>query len=275
MEEAMSERFRFGFSALAVFVGCAASDQPVANPPAEEPTLRVLTYNVNYGLASDADTLGAIGVADADVVVLQETTPEWEVAIRERLSASYPQMLFHHSRGAGGLAVLARFPVHSREVIDAPSGWFPAWRLVVDGPLGPVQLLAVHLRPPVSESGSVVSGYFTTQPIREQEISAYLERLEPGLPTIIAGDFNERDGRAMEVLRQHGFRSSVSELHGRHPTWRWQTSLGQVRAQLDHVVHDELLLPRRAEIIDAGRSDHLPVLVELVRADRAPRTMDP
>lgn len=258
---------------MAIILGasCSVQESTPNEPQPSGPTLRVLTYNVNYGLAGDAETLAAIGEAEADVVVLQETTPAWERAIREShpLSERYPHMRFHHDRGAGGLAILARFPLQEQEIIEAPSEWFPAWRLVVDSPLGTVQLLAVHLRPPVSDSGSVVSGYLSTPPVREQEIVEYLEHLDPSLPTIVAGDFNERDGRAMEALRARGFRSALTELHGRQNTWRWQTSLGEIRAQLDHVAHDKRLAPRSAEVIEAGRSDHLPVVVVLELADES------
>lgn len=258
---------------MAIVLGASCGTQePTPNEPQPSgPTLRVLTYNVNYGLAGDVETLAAIEDAEADIVVLQETTPAWESAIRDfaPLSVRYPHMHFHHSRGAGGMAVLARFPLHEQEIIEAPSEWFPAWRLVVDSAVGRVQLLVVHLHPPVSDSGSVVSGYFTTPTVREREIVEYLEHLDPTLPTIVAGDFNERDGRAIEALRARGFRSAVTELHGRRTTWRWQTSLGEIRAQLDHVAHDERLVPRSAEVIEAGRSDHLPVIVVFEGADES------
>ncbi len=246
---------------------CGLGRQVVREPAPGEPVLRVVTYNVNFGLAGDPETLAAIGEAEADVVILQETTPAWEDAIREAFSETYPVMAFRHSRGAGGLAILSRFPLDEGELYDAPSGWFPAWRAVVDGPFGPVQLLAVHLRPPVSDSGSVVSGYFQTPAVREVEMTDYLERLDPDLPTIVAGDLNERNGRALTLLREAGFESVLPNFRGRQRTWRWTTSLGEVTSQLDHVVIDGRLEALSAEVLEAGRSDHLPVHVVLRAAD--------
>ena len=247
-------------------MSCSSPRRVPREPAASEPTLALLTYNVNYGLAGDQATLAAIEDVDAEVVVLQETTPEWERVIRSQLADRYEHMLFRHSGGAGGLAILSRHPLRKEGYLPSPSSWFPAWRLIVESNFGPVQLLAVHLRPPVSDSGSVVSGYFSTQDIRAQEIDAYLQELDPELPTVIAGDLNERNGEAIELLNSSGYRSALPEFQGRAPTWRWNTSVGTIRSQLDHVLYDSRLVPLDARVLQTGRSDHLPVLVLLTPA---------
>jgi len=57
----------------------------------------------------------------------------------------------------------------------------------------------------MSDDGSWVKGYFTTRPDREREAVAYVAKLDPALPTIVAGDFNEEDdGLAMAVFGTHG-----------------------------------------------------------------------
>lgn len=239
---------------------CAPSRSP--RPPARgEPTLSVLTYNVNYGMAGDPDTLEALRSANADLVLLQETTESWEAVLRGELATLYPHMSFRHCCGAGGLGVLSKTEFSEHEYFRAPRAWFPAWRLLVETRLGQVQVLNVHLRPQISDSGSVVSGYFTTPPVREREIAAYATTLEGELPTLVVGDFNENEsGRALTYLKLRGFRSALPEFDPDADTWRWQTSLGQVNAQLDHIVYDPSLDPLSATVIEAGRSDHYPVL---------------
>ena len=143
--------------------GCAGPDLVPATAGA--PALRVLSWNVNYGVEGHPDALALIARLDDDVVLLQETTPGWEDALRATFAARYPHMRFHHCCGAGGLAVLSRHPIARDEVVPAVS-WFPAWRGVVQTPLGPVQLLSVHLRPPFSDDRSVVKGLYETPPIR-------------------------------------------------------------------------------------------------------------
>ena len=251
---------------VCLVVSCSSQRRTPREPGPGEPTLTLLTYNVNFGLEGDEPTLDAIREGDAEGVVLQETTPGWERAIRSELGESYEHMLFRHSPGAGGLAILSRHPVREASYQPSPAGWFPSWRLIVESSFGPLQILAVHLRPPVSDSGSVVSGYFSTQDVRAEEIAAYLEGLDPEIPTVIAGDLNERDGEAIELLRSHGFRTALPAFHGRRATWEWHTSVGPVRAQLDHVLYDDRLQPLDARVLTAGRSDHFPVLVLLAPA---------
>lgn len=254
---------------LALLCGCAGPTR-VARPPSPgRPVLTVMSYNVNYGIAGDRDTILAMGAGDPDVVFLQETTPGWEGPLRIRLRERFPYMKFHHTRGhgAGGLAVLSRLPFDGEAILPAPpGGWFPAWRLVLQTPLGPVQVLNVHLHPPFSDSGSVVSGYLPSRPLRRRELASYLAALTPGLPTLVVGDFNEdADGGAVRLLAARGLRSALPEFHPRRTTWRWPTAFGTLTAQLDHVAYSAELEPLDARVIEAGRSDHLPVLARFQR----------
>ena len=249
--------------------GCAARPTRfAADIPPDVPCVNVVTYNVNFALAGDAATLAAVSQPDADVVFLQETTPQWESVLRSRLGGDFPHMEFAHWGGAGGLGVVSKLPIESVEYLK-PVSWFPAARVVLETPLGRVQVLNVHLRPPISSSGSVVSGYTRTPPVRQSEISRFASRLDPSLPTLIVGDFNEeeRSGRALAWLRRRGIRSALPEFFPYAQTWRWRTSLLSLRRRYDHLCYDRRLLPLRAEVRAAGRSDHLPVFGTFTLAD--------
>ena len=231
-------------------------------PQAGAKTLSVMTYNVNYGIPGDSAALSAIAKQDSDLVLLQETTPEWEASIRAQLAERFPHMAFRHCCGAGGMAVLSKHPFEDEGTLPPPEGgWFPAWHVTVHGPLGDVQILNVHLRPQLSQGGSFVSGYFTTPGVREREIERYVSELSPDVPTIIAGDFNEnRTGLAIRYLERRGFRSALQDFEGSSATWRWNTSIGPVTSELDHVVYDPHLEPLSVRVVQAGNSDHLPVV---------------
>ncbi len=243
-------------------VACAAEYQTPRTPEAGRAHVRVLSYNVNYGIAGDEATVEAIRGAEADIAFLQETTPAWEQALRPALDGTYVHMGFRHCCGAGGLAVLSRFPFTEDAYVDPPSGgWFPGWVVTIDSPLGKLQVLQVHLRPQISDRGSVVSGYFGTPPIRESQIKLFAKHLDPSLPTLIVGDFNEEpDGRALSYLSELGYRSALPAFAGSEPTWRWPTSLMTLRQQLDHIVVDPRLDVLDARVLDQGSSDHLPVV---------------
>jgi endonuclease/exonuclease/phosphatase (EEP) superfamily protein YafD len=262
--------------ASAAAAGCARAPtrQPRA-PAAASALLRVMTYNVNFGIPGDAPTMDAISAGHADVVFLQEINPAWERALRAAMPAAYPHMYFHARGGAGGIAVMSRYSIASAEIIRAEGdGWFPALRVVLASPLGPVQALVVHLRPPVSDGGSFVAGHFTAPRIHEQEIARFCQKLDRALPTLVVGDFNEEeDGRAVAYLAraEWGMRSALPEFAPERPTWRWPTSVGTLERRLDHIAYDVRLEPLSVEVLDAGRSDHLPVVGVFVSARALPQ----
>lgn len=200
-------------------------------------------------------------------MLLQETTRAWERPLRERLAA-YPHVTFQHdARIAGGLAAFARAPIAVDERLPRAGGWFPAQRLVVGG----LQVLHVHLQP--MWDGDWVRGFFTTPPVRRAEIEAHWARMDPELPTIVAGDFNEEPGgQALAWLAERGVeRVDTGPAH----TWEWKGvhrgNPVHLRLRLDHVAIDRRLVARDARVLEAGASDHRAVVVELGIASASPR----
>ena len=246
-----------------------SSADPAPDPaPREQPDapgLLVMTYNVNFGTAGDPEILELIAGSGADLVLLQETTPRWEKALRQALARRYPYMAFLPSaRRAGGLAFLSRHPLEPREAGRSPIGWFPAWRAIAHTPIGPVQLLNLHLRPPGTDGGSYLRGYMTSQEDRLRETRAHLELVDPDLPTIIAGDFNEDSrGRSLRHLAERGFDGALERFRPFQHTWRWQTAMGTIRWQLDHILAGPRLEATDAWVLQGGGSDHLPVLARV------------
>ena len=263
--------FRSAFILLLVTAcpsGC--SRRSAEEPKPGSAAVRIMTYNINYGLEGDENTLEAIRSGGADIVLLQETTDGWEEALRKEFKQDYPHMKFRHCCGAGGLAILSRYELEEKDYIPSPSGWFPAWRMIVDSPLGRLQLLNVHLHPPISEKGGIVSGYLMTPKVRLQEIESFYGYLDTQMPTIVAGDFNESGkGRAVSLLEEKGFATALPEFQAGKATWRWHTRVGKISMQLDHIMYSEHLTPLSARVIEEGRSDHLPVMAVFERSQAA------
>lgn len=232
-----------------------------AAPDAEH--LRVMSYNVNFGVAGDAPTLEAMAAPRADIVFLQETNEVWERAIVDKLGARYPHRRFDPPTEwiAGGMGVLSRYPIVTIETLLAPRAPFFAWRVVIDTPQGRIQVFNLHLRPPMSDGGSWVVGYFSTRDDRLREIQYHLEALDPKLPALLVGDFNEEnDGKAMTLLAERGFADAIAQFNGNRRTWEWTVKGGMtISFQLDHMLYDRRFEPRAAQIVEAGRSDHKPI----------------
>src|SRR6266496_1685011 len=94
---------------VALVAGCRSTWQ--AEGPAG-PHIRVLTYNVNWGAPGANLAADIIRLSGADIVCLQETTPQWEQFLRRELATDYSFAEFRSSklRMGGGLAFLAKVP---------------------------------------------------------------------------------------------------------------------------------------------------------------------
>jgi endonuclease/exonuclease/phosphatase (EEP) superfamily protein YafD len=250
----------------AILIGVVIA-KPAAARRDSARALRLMTFNVNYGNPTPAEAIDAIAQANVDIVLLQEITSDWKRQLAARFDKQYPHQVFRiHTRAAGGLAVLSKFPISAEELFPSPErGWFPAQRLVIESSFGQLQILNVHLRPAI-DGGSWIKGFMTTPPLRRREIESYWRKLPRELPTIVAGDFNEdASGSVLSFLS----RQRLDRVPTRGPTtWHYQvTTRGEkadvLKMDIDHVVIDGRLGARDAEVIDAGGSDHRPVVVTI------------
>jgi endonuclease/exonuclease/phosphatase (EEP) superfamily protein YafD len=243
-----------------------AASRPVRCAP-----FTLASYNVNYGTATprgaDAETLAVLEKLDADVVLLQETNEDWEREITRAVGHVYPHRRFHDPGRyvAGGIATLSRHPILAEQLLPSPVDWFPAQHVVVDLPSGAAQILNLHLRPAISDGGSWVSGYFTTGHYRTKELERYLPALSPELPAIVGGDLNEEDrGGALGLLADRGLVNALPAVGSSATTWRWRAYGIDLAMRLDHVLYEEGALELvSAEVLESGRSDHLPVRATL------------
>lgn len=263
-------RFRLLALVLVLF-GSGCASRPPANLVPAEPSLRVVTYNINWGMAHPSLVIDFLREQTADIVFLQETHAAWEALLKAQLGASYPHTAFVSSGGAGGIAILAKQELHDVRALPAQAGWFPALRAEVDTPVGRVLVLNVHLRPPLSDRGSATpSALYESPRIHRAELAAFLPETEVDLPLIVAGDFNEsgRSGAAGE-LRERGLINALAIYDARTRTWEWPVFSGvTLRRRYDHVLFNRWLHCTGARVADVRASDHFPVIAVFTRGSR-------
>jgi len=241
---------------IALWLSGCARPLRLPRPPAPgEHPFSVVTYNLNYATANEPEpNLEILDRADADLVVLEECDEAWEKAIRGRFSERYPHVFFRpfDDDPPGGMAVLSRLPFELQATLPSPVGRYPAYLFTVDAPGGRVQLLAVHLRPYGIGASSR----------RVTELREYLAALDPTLPTIVAGDFNESGHASVAaLLAEHGFRDALFDMDPNATTWHYAF----LRRQLDHIAHDDRLEPLDVKVLWGGDSDHVAVEAVVVR----------
>lgn len=228
------------------------------------------TFNVLQSNYDDPPTVEAIGAADADLVVLQEIQPPWEARIRERYAEQYPEMLIHADLGAHGLAILSKYPLHDQGFHYIPPDEHPAWHVLADTPMGVVQVLNVHLRSLFRGRSTKLESYTTLDQDHLREINLFSSDCLQGLPTIVAGDFNEEpDGTAIHYLEDKGFKNALPLYHPGQGTWR-NPPAWQLEQTIDHILFNEHFEPLNAWVEQLGNSDHIPVLCHLEQKEPPP-----
>ncbi|HEY5014064.1 MAG TPA: endonuclease/exonuclease/phosphatase family protein [Acidimicrobiia bacterium] len=217
------------------------------------PRLRVVSANLNFDNREHGPLLAELARDDADVVVLEELTPEWWKAVEASgLWSSHPYRVGRPRTDPGGMAVLSREPLREVVVHDA-DGWpIITAAIVVDGTT--VHLTGVHLLAPLDT--------FNRNQRQQRAITAIIRALPR--PRVVAGDFNaDPYNRWYEQILGLGFREA-HEAVGRSLATTWpngQHHLPPLR--LDHVFVDPPIVPLRATEGRGTGSDHRPIVVDL------------
>jgi endonuclease/exonuclease/phosphatase family metal-dependent hydrolase len=237
----------------------------VPSPPSEgAPHFRIASYNIEIGAEGKPRTLDVIGELEADIFSLQEVTPEAEGQIREEYAAQYPHQLYQSKGGAGGLAVLSRFPLVDRGLLPGPGGWHPAWHVEVQASMGQLQLLNVHLRSLFSGNSDPINSLLNTDDDHLRQFESFSGACDNSSSTIVLGDFNEGvDGVAVQYLEQRGFLNVLPAFRPGQPTWGIRSVGNQLEETIDHILVDGTLRPLDAWVERRGESDHLPVIAHL------------
>jgi endonuclease/exonuclease/phosphatase family metal-dependent hydrolase len=235
------------------------------DPTPGVPHFKIATYNVLSTMPHDEPTVATVGATDADVLCLQEVTPEWRGVLVERYSADYPYMLFREHTGASGLAVLSRYPLAGGDLMFV-ADWHPAWHVNAETPAGWLQLLVVHLRAKFDERGyaTPVESYVNWGDDHLLEAQTYVASSIEEVPTVVLGDFNEGpEDPAIEYFESLGYENALPLYHPGQFTWRYASVGDQANDAIDHVLFNRFMAPLNAYVLVRGNSDHIPVVAHL------------
>jgi endonuclease/exonuclease/phosphatase (EEP) superfamily protein YafD len=250
---------------LVLPIGCGERPLEPREPTPGVAHFTIATFNVEDGKESDASTVNAIGATHADLICLQETGEGWVRVIKERYAAEYPYMLFEPG-GTGGLAVLSKKRLISREVYPGVAGGHPTWSLYAETEAGWMSLLNVHLRSLYAAKKGLIKDYLSWGSDHVTQLESAVTRVgsaEPtiSLPRMVLGDFNDgENGDAVAYLATLGLTDALPLFHPGQFTWRHPSLANQFDEALDHVLFDEWVEPLNAYVVNQGRSDHIPVV---------------
>lgn len=273
-------RFLTLLAPLIFLIACACDKRPATPGPSPVPRARaeaateftIATFNMNWGNVDLADTVRVIRSARADLVCMQETTPEAERAIREGLAREYPHVHFTGNvRYSSGFAILSKTPLSGVRFLEPEFGFFGT--LLADVELGGrrVRVASVHLEPIVPREGGgaadILALFLKTEGLHLKEVRRVAAELPEGAPAIVAGDMNSASfGSAPRFLKGRGFVDSfaaVTPNPDAHVTWHWKYAGTDWRFRIDYVFHSAEIRTIESRLVDAPSSDHKLVVSRL------------
>jgi endonuclease/exonuclease/phosphatase family metal-dependent hydrolase len=240
--------------------------------PEDSPTIKIGTYNVFVGTRNLEETATVIRAMNADVVALQEVLPLAAQTLDREFSREYRYRYF--SRGLGLMSRLPLRNIRSERSERGINGFVFA---EVEVGARRLQFANVHLDPlRLWTIGGIVTLPYQLccghRQIQRAEVAQIAAHLRPGIPTIVAGDFNNTDDHAIEEFQRMGYVDTfaamaskpdgVSTLHVRLFGLRFGR-------RIDFILHDKQFGTLDSHLVSGRPSDHDAVVSVLCWPRRA------
>lgn len=232
----------------------------VPSPGCGSTAFVVVTVNVEYSNDDPQRFLDWVAQHPADVIVVQEVTPQWAEVLATLGEYPYRRMITRAD--PYGIAMVSRWPFGKIDAVDLAGDGIPSLDAIVQVNGQRIRVLGLHTRWPITPG---------LARLRDRALlrAAVLAR-EQSLPTVAAGDLNVApDSPAFAQLQQtSGLRDALAG-QGWHPTWMagfWPLAL-----RIDHQLVSPSLCVEQAEVGAEIGSDHRPIIARY----RLPQTKSP
>lgn len=218
--------------------------------------LGIASFNMRFGLADPQETVQWMLTSDAQIVSLQEVTPDaWYGLMQAGVQAKWPYSVNLSEPYAGGTVLLSRYPV--LDSLEVSGTTFNNVIARVKTPGGVVTVVALHPAAPA--------------PLQQDRFNADWALLMPAIndlagPVVLAGDFNATPNqKQLRALSGRGFTSAATESGaGFAFTWPTISKPGFPIVRLDHILYsDASWEPSAFTVTDIPGSDHRAIATKL------------
>jgi endonuclease/exonuclease/phosphatase (EEP) superfamily protein YafD len=204
---------------------------PAATPGASV-TVRVITANIYLGQA-DTDTLVAAALQDADLLAVQELTPQSADRISAGLSGAFPHRVTDARDQAGGVGLWSRYPLVDPQRIAGYEMAMVASRLRIAGVADDPTVIVAHISGPWPQA----IDDWQRDMRRMAQTMQDADRNSPAATVIVMGDFNSTlDMWQFRNLLREGYRDAAQQAgSGSIPTYPGDRAVPPIIA-IDHVI---------------------------------------
>jgi endonuclease/exonuclease/phosphatase family metal-dependent hydrolase len=233
----------------------------------DQSRIKVVSYNIKHSKKMEK-AIQLIQtheeLADADIIFLQEMTPDGVIEIAHTLNYNYvyyPAILHPQLKKDFGNAILSKWPLmDDHKVILPPITHKSRQRIAVGATIKvgnkTIKIYCVHM------------GIFIRPGKRKALVSLILNSTQESYQySIIGGDFNsftKKDRKNItESFALENFQQATSGIGWTYSQWYFLNR----KAQLDHIFVKNMEVIRSGKIDDRSPSDHLPIWTELMFDD--------
>ena len=219
---------------------------------ATEKPIRAMLMNINAANGNTDQVLKSIEMANPDILLLEEVTPEWASQLTV-LNTDYPYRVAEPQNGCFGIMLISKIPLEHGKVVEIGAMGIPSIVAEAHFPQGIVSVIGTHPLPPMGAE------YSKQRNIQLAALPKFIH--DQKYPVLLIGDLNTSPWSVhfTRLLRDSGLKNSMKGF-GFQPSWPSNHRL--LRIPLDHMLHSpEISIHNRRVGGDVG-SDHLPVIVD-------------
>ncbi len=221
----------------------------------QAPAIRVFSANLYVDNADPGRIAEEVRASGADIVLLQEYGREnRRVFDASGVLDPYPYQIEFEQNSPFGALIASRLPFVSSELADIGGVTMPT--AVVDTAIGPVEVISVHAKRPVTQGEN--SGWTA------QHAALAARVRDRARPVIYGGDFNATTShRPFRDLLDAGV-IDANRARGKGLSNSWPNDRAfPPLIRIDHVLVTEELVPLRVRNGEGAGSDHVPLVVDL------------
>lgn len=206
------------------FIGSESADVPSV-------AVRVVTANLGFGEA-DSGTVADLARSSADVLVIQELTPQAAAALAG-LDETFPHRMLHPEEKAFGIGIWSRYPLVDTGHVEGYQMPMLRARIQLPGVRFPPTLLAVHLAAPWVQPLQIFGDDMAKFPATLRDLA----RDAGSGAVIVAGDLNSTiDMQPFRKFLDEGYRDAGEQvgagLTRTYPSKPWRKPM----IGIDHVL---------------------------------------
>jgi endonuclease/exonuclease/phosphatase (EEP) superfamily protein YafD len=155
-----------------------------------QPSLRVMTFNILGRAGNHEPVLQAIREEDPDLLFLQELTPDMAIILREQLSEVFPHYIFEPASRSRGHGVMSKYPLEETNIVLDGNWTGIPQILTLQWQETEITLVNFHTIPTASIWPRWVDLTFDRRELALQNLANFAAQQAQFGPLIVAGDAN-------------------------------------------------------------------------------------